>query len=188
MDSTILDLNKTLGKGSIDNELDFERASIIERKLRLLVKEHPELAEKRYKLRAILKDYENRVWIETEITAGKIQESDLAELIAEQERQFLHKRKSLIRKKLQLLSLSQKELGKILEHKSVSYISELINGVNAFTTHDLVVIHLLLKIDFNDLIPTVLNAGEREKLARAVHELNNPKLKINEHSFELIAG
>jgi len=79
-------------------------------------------------------------------------------------------------------------LGKILEHKSVSYISELINGVNAFTTHDLVVIHLLLKIDFNDLIPTVLNAGEREKLARAVHELNNPKLKINEHSFELIAG
>ena len=56
MDSTILDLNKTLGKGSIDNELDFERASIIERKLRLLVKEHPELAEKRYKLRAILKD------------------------------------------------------------------------------------------------------------------------------------
>lgn len=185
MNYTVADLNKVLSKGSIENEVDFERASIIDRKLRVLLKEHPDLAVKRQQLRSILKDYENRIWIGIDITTEKMQESDLAELIAEQERVFLHKRKELIRKRLHLFSLSQKDLGKILGHQSVTYISELINGINPFTTHDLIIIHHLLKIDFKDLIPAVLNPDERKKLINVVHELN-PQLTINEQTLELI--
>lgn len=188
MKSINVDLDKILKKGSIINELDYERAFIIDRKLRVLVKEHPELTEKRSRLRTILKHYEIYVWTKADITDNKIHESDLAELIAEQERVFLHKRKNLIRKKLQSLSLTQKDLGKILGHKSVTYISELVNGINSFTTHDLIVIHLLLKIDFKDMIPAILDADEREKLALVIHELKKPKLSMNEQSFELIAG
>lgn len=187
MDKRIIDLNKILKNGSLDNELDFQRASIIERKLRVLSKEHPELAEKRRKLRTIIKEYEDRVWVETDITILQIEESDLAEQIAEQEALFLHKRKELIRKRLKVFSLSQKDLGKILGHTSVTYISELVSGINPFTTHDLIIIHLLLKIDFKDLIPTMLNMDERLKLVNVVHELSNAKLKVNAQSLELIA-
>jgi transcriptional regulator with XRE-family HTH domain len=186
MEKTIVDLDNILKKGSLTNELDFERASIIDRKLRTLIKEQPELTDKRRKLRGILKAYENTVWVDQEPTATKLAESELAEIIAEHERIFYHRRKELIRKKLQSLSLSQKDLGKILGHKSVSYISELINGINSFTTNDLVAIHLLLKIDFKDLIPTVLNIREREKLAIGVQELNHPNLKIDEQTLQLM--
>ena len=189
MNSTIVNLNKIIKKGILDSELDFEHASIIERKLRVLAKEQPDLNEKRRQIRAILKEYEEREWSRTEnITAAKIQENDLAEMIAEQERLFLHNRKHLIRKRLQELSISQKDLGKILGHTSVSYISELVNGINPFTTHDLIIIHLLLKIDFKDLIPTMLNVEERLKLAHVIQELSNPKLKLNEQSLELVAS
>jgi len=187
MNNTIIDLNKVLNKGSLENELDFERASVIDRKLRVLMKEHPELAGKRRKLRAILKEYEKKVWTGDNITSAKIMESDLAELIAEQERVFLHKRKELIRKRLQVFSLTQKDLGKILGHSSVTYISELVNGINPFTTHDLIIIHLLLKIDFKDLIPTMLDVNERVKLSNAISDLGNPRIKLNERSMALVA-
>lgn len=187
MNNTISDLNKILSKKSLDNELDFERASIIERKLRVLIKEHPELNDKRKKLRVLLKEYEDQVWTQKDIPETKIQESDLAEVITEKERLFLMKRKELIRSRLQQLSLSQKDLGKILGHTSISYISELVNGISPFTTHDLIVIHLLLKIDYEDLIPAVLNIDDRKKIINVVQQLSNPKLKINEESLELVA-
>jgi hypothetical protein len=119
------DLNKLLDKDIIGNELDFERASILDRKLRVLVHEHPELADKRKKLDAMLQEYEDRVWINAEITEEKIQESDIAEAIAEQEREFIFQRKNLIKVRLKGLSLTQKDLGKILGHTSISYMSEL---------------------------------------------------------------
>ena len=81
---------KILQKGSISNELELEKALIIERKLRLLAKENPELAESRTQLRAIIKEYEQSNWSADSIISNKkIQESDVAELIAEQERKFL---------------------------------------------------------------------------------------------------
>jgi transcriptional regulator with XRE-family HTH domain len=187
MKNTIVDLDHILKAGNLANELDFERASIIDRKLRRLVKEQLELAEKRRQLRSILKAYESKEWINQEPTDAKLAESASAEIVAEHELFFYHKRKELIRKKLQTLSLSQKDLGKILGHKSVTYISELVNGINSFTIGDLVAIHLLLNIDFKELIPTVLNSREREKLATNVQELNNPCIKIDQETLQLIA-
>jgi len=186
--NTAVDLNKILKKGNLDNELDFERATVINRKLRVLEKEHPELAEKRQQLHAILKEYENRVWVnnQDEITPEKIAESEMAEMLADQEQFFFHRRKELIRNRLKYFSLTQKDLGKLLGHSN-TYISELVNGIYPFTMHDLTIIRLLLKIDFKDLIPTVLNTDDRTKLASVVRELSNPKLAIDEQSLELIS-
>jgi hypothetical protein len=75
------DLNKLLDKDIIGNELDFERASILDRKLPVLVHEHPELADKRKKLDAMLQEYEDRVWINAEITEEKFKKVILQKLL-----------------------------------------------------------------------------------------------------------
>lgn len=134
---------KILQKGSILNELELEQALIIERKLRLLAKENPELTESRTRLCAIIKEYEKANWSSDSIVSDKkIQESDAAELVAEQERKFLANRKEKIKAKLTELGINQQDLGLILGH-SKSYISELINGLNPFALKDLIVVHKL---------------------------------------------
>lgn len=86
---TQIDLKQLLKKGHITDEIGLERAMILDRKLRLLVKENPELAKERKQLRAIIKDYENKNWSGNSLISDeKIQESDFAEIIAEQERKF----------------------------------------------------------------------------------------------------
>ncbi|OUL63300.1 hypothetical protein [Flavobacterium sp. AJR] len=77
---------KIIQKGSISDELEFEKALILERKLRLLSAEKPEYKEIRTKLRQIIKEYEKNNWSsESEINDERIKESDYAEFIAEQE-------------------------------------------------------------------------------------------------------
>ncbi len=61
MDAQI-DLNTLLQKGYITDELELERAFILENKLRLLVKNQPEYIESRKKIRQIIKEYEQNNW------------------------------------------------------------------------------------------------------------------------------
>jgi antitoxin component HigA of HigAB toxin-antitoxin module len=172
-------LKKLLKNGVLTNELDFQRASIIDRQMRLLVKEFPELAENRKQLRALLKDYEDKHWVKQEITDKQVDESELAEQFAEQERLFLEKRKNGIKSRLKEIGLTQKELGAILGHTSATYMSELMNGVNPFTLNDLIVIHHLLNIELESLIPTILTRQVRSRVLKTVAKLNNPKLKLD---------
>ena len=95
-----ISLKKILKKGVITNELEFQRASIIDRQLRLLVKEMPELAGERDRLRDILHAYELQHWVGVEVTDERVKESDLARQIAEREREFWKKRKQYIKTKL----------------------------------------------------------------------------------------
>lgn len=177
---------KTLQKGSISNELELEQAIIIERKLRLLAKENPELAENRNQLRAIIKEYEKTNWSADSIISDKqIQESDVAELIAEQERKFLANRKKIIKAKLTELDINQQDLGLILGH-SKSYISELINGINPFHLKDLIIIHKLFHFKLEDLIPTTIPQKESEKIKSSISKLNKPKLKLGKEDFVLV--
>jgi len=177
---------KTLQKGSISNELELEQALIIERKLRLLAKENPELAEIRTQFRAIIREYEKSNWSADSIVSDKkIQESDTAELIAEQERKFLAKRKEIIKAKLTELGINQQDLGLILGH-SKSYISELINGINPFNLKDLIVIHKLFNIKLEDLIPTIIPQKETEKIKSSILKINKPKLKLGKEDLVLV--
>lgn len=177
---------KILQKGSISNELELEKALIIERKLRLLAKENPELAENRAQLRTIIKEYEQSNWsADSIISDKKIQESDTAEILAEQERIFLANRKKIIKTKLTELGINQQELGQILGH-SKSYISELINGINPFNLKDLIIIHKLFNIKLEDLIPTTIPQKESEKIKSTILKINKPKLKLRKEDLVLI--
>jgi len=180
---TQLDLKDILKRGKISDELDLERALILDRKLRLMVKEHPELADERKQLRQIIKNYENSNWSNSsEITDQQIKESEIAEFIVEQERTFLEKRKKLIKERIAKYNLSQQDLGKILGH-SKSYMSELMNGVNPFSIRDLIIIHRLFHIKLEFLIPTIISQKDRDKLKESISKLNKPKLKLEKEDL-----
>ena len=176
-------LKKILKRGSLNSELEFQRASIIDRQLRLLVKKHPELSDDRKALRCILKEYEDQHWMNTEITDQKVDESDFSAQIAEQENNFNLHRKQVIRARLQEKCLTQKDLGLILGHTSETYMSELINGINPFTLNDLILIHKLLNIDLALLIPTTLNTQVIGRVVNAILRLNNPKFQVEKRDL-----
>lgn len=183
---TQFDISKLLKAGKIENELDFERALIADRKLRTLSKSDPSYKTLRKKLRDLIENYENQNWSsDSRISEKKLRESDIAESIAEKERQFIQRRKELIRKKLKSLNLNQQNLGAILGHRSKSYMSELMNGVSPFSLRDLIIINRLLKIDLTDLVPTFLPQSERRKVRISIKKLDNPKIKLSNDDFVL---
>jgi len=184
---TQFNIKNVLEVGKIQNELDYERALIADRKLRVLAKENHRFKAMRIKLRDLIEVYGNKHWSkQAKISKDKLRESDIAESIAELERIFLENRKALIKSRLKKLGTTQQDLGKILGHKSKTHMSELINGVSPFVMKDIVIIHRLLKIDFGDLIPTFLPERDRLKIKSSLEELDNPKLKLSSQDFELV--
>ncbi len=162
----------------LENEYDLEKASLLERKLRLMKDENPELKRIRKKLRDLIKEYEDREWSDFDkITDSQVSESDKAEEIVNYEQQFINKRKDAIRKKLNEYDMTQQDLGLILGHPK-SYMSELMNGVSQFTLKDLVIIHRILGINLNILIPTFLQSETRDKIRESIKKLNKPKLSL----------
>lgn len=184
---TQFDIKELLKKGEIKNELEFERALIADRKLRILAKKDSSLKKLRLQLRNLIENYESRNWSEdSKISNKKILESDVAELIAENERLFIQRRKDIIREKLKNLGITQQDFGVLLGHRSKSYISELMNGISPFSLRDLIVINRLLKIDLTDLVPTFLPQDERIKIKSSIEEIDNPNLKLSKEDFELV--
>jgi transcriptional regulator with XRE-family HTH domain len=180
---TQIDLKQLLKKG-ISDEIDLERAMILDRKLRLLIKESPELIDDRKQLRTIIKEYENNNWHKDAIISDeKIQESDVAEFIAEQERKFLEHRKSVIKDKLSNHGLNQQDLGTLLGH-SKSYMSELMNGISPFNNRDLIIIHRLFYIKLEDLIPTFITQKDRSRIQASILKINRPNLKLVKEDLE----
>ena len=174
----ILDIKEVINIERLENEYDLEKASVLERKLRLMINENPDLKPIRKKLRDLIKDYEDRKWSDFEkITDLQVKESDKAEEIVEFENKFIQKRKESIRKKLKDFDMTQQDLSVILGHPK-SYMSELINGVSQFTLKDLVIIHRILGINLNTLIPTYLQSETRDKVRESIKRLNKPKLRL----------
>lgn len=162
----------------LENEFDLQKSSLLERKLRLMSDDNPDLVPIRKKLRELIKEYEDREWNDFDnISDSKIEESDKAEMILALEQKFIIKRKESIRKKLKEFDMTQQDLGVILEHPK-SYMSELMNGVSQFTMKDLVIIHRLLGISLKILIPTYLHSETKEKVKQSIRKLNKPKLLL----------
>lgn len=183
---TQFNLSKILKAGKIENQLEFERSIIADRKLKTLSKSDVRYKAKRKKLRDLIEKYENQNWAsDSRISLKTIEESDLAEALAEKERQFIQNRKKLIREKLKDLDLNQQNLGILLGHGSKSYISELMNGVSPFSLRDIIIINRLLKIDLEDLVSTVLPQEDRRKVRRSIKKLDNPNIKLSKEDFAL---
>jgi len=162
----------------LENEYDLQKASLLERKLRLIIDENPELKPIRKKLRDLILEYESREWTDFEnISDSKIEELEKAETIINYEQIFVSKRKEKIRKKLKEFDMTQQDLGVLLGHPK-SYMSELINGVSQFTMKDLVIIHRVFGINLKILIPTYLQSETRKQVKTSIQRLNKPKLSL----------
>lgn len=165
----------------LESSYDFEKAALLDKKLRLMADENPSLKAARRKLRDLMNEFEERVWSDTEkISDVMVEDSDQAEKIVERERLFIKQRKNTILKKLKSYDMTQQELGTLLGH-SKSYMSELMNGVSQFSMKDIVIIHRLFSISLNKLVPTGLHAKTREKINKTILKLNKPKLKIKKN-------
>lgn len=182
---TQFDIEKVLEAGKLKNELEYERALIADRKLRVLCKENSRLKPVRKQLRDLIEKYEDKNWASPEIDEVKLKESDLAELIAEKERQFIYRRKELIKKQLKKFDLNQQDLMTLLGHRSKTYMSELMNGISPFTLNDLIVINRLLKIDLTDLIPTTISHKRRSQIKRSIKVIGTSKIKLSSDDFDL---
>ena len=174
----IINIKEIEGIKKLENEYDLQKASLLERKLRLISDESAKFKLLRKKLRDLIKEYETRNWLDLEnISDSKIKESDKAEAIINYEQKFVTKRKESIRKKLKEFDMTQHDLGTLLGHPK-SYMSELINGVSQFTMKDLVIIHRVFAISLKTLIPTYLQSETREKIRISIQKLNKPKLGL----------
>lgn len=175
----IMNIKDISNIGKLENEYDLQKAALLDRKLRLMAKNNPDLKPIRKKLRDLIHEYENRKWSDlNNIPDSQVEESDKAEELINHEQKFIQKRKESIRKKLKEYDMTQQDLGIILGH-SKSYMSELINGVSQFTLKDLVIIHRILGISLKTLIPTYLQSETRNKVRESIKQLNNPKLRLN---------
>lgn len=182
-----LDIIKLIQEGALHNELDYERALIAERKLRLLAQKDPGYIPERKKLRDIIEAWEKENWsADADISDEKIRESDLAEEIALEEMLFINRRKKIIKQKLKGYGLTQQDLGVILGHNNKSYISELMNGIIPFSMKDLINIHRILKIELKDLVPTFLSHDERVRIKNSIDKLSSPKVKLNKDDLALV--
>jgi hypothetical protein len=162
----------------LDNEYDLQKALLLDRKLRLMVKENTDLKPLHDKLFRLIQDYEEKNWSDSEnISEKQFDEAETAEQLIEIERKFIAQRKEAIRKKLKSYDMNQTDLAIILSHKK-SYMSELINGVSQFSMKDLVIIHRILRIDLAKLIPTYLQNETRERVKESISQLNKPKLRL----------
>ncbi len=167
----------------LEGEYDVEKASLLERKLRLLQDEKPELKPLRDKLRQLISDYESKNWSDLGmISDAQIEESDKAEELVKTEQIFLNKRKEIIRKKLKAYDMTQQDLGVLLNHPK-SYMSELMSGVSQFTIKDLVIIHRVFGITLKVLIPTYLQSETRNKVRESIIKLNKPKIRFKKSEF-----
>jgi len=55
-----------LKRGVLSDELEFQRALIVDRELRLLAKDNPSLKRVQNDLRGLIRDYEERYWSDTD--------------------------------------------------------------------------------------------------------------------------
>lgn len=169
----------------LDNEYDLQKALLLDRKLRMLVKENTGLKPVHDKLFQLIQDYEERKWTDSEgLKEKQFDEAETAEQLVGIEQKFISQRKDTIRKKLKSYDMNQTDLAVLLGHKK-SYMSELINGVTQFSMKDLVIIHRVLNIDLVKLIPTYLQNETRERIKESITQLNKPKLRLRKKHLKL---
>lgn len=181
-----LEIDNILKIDELNGELEFEKATAIFGKLRWMEEDDNSLIPIRQHLMTLIEKYENTQWNnESEITDEQIKESDVAERIVSAENLFVQRRKELIKKKLKENNISQKDLGKILGHRP-NYMSELINGVRPFSRDDIVVIHRLFKIEFNDLIPPFLKKEITNHIKITLGELRGKKVRLKIQDLEVV--
>lgn len=181
-----LEIDNILKIDDLNSELEFEKATSIQGKLRWMVKKDSSLEPVRQHLIDLVEKYENTHWNnETQITDEQVKESDLADKVVSAENVFIQKRKELIKEKLKENEITQKDFGKILGHRP-NYISELINGIRPFSRDDIIVIYRLFEIEFKDLIPPFLKKEVTNHIRTTLGKLKNKKVRLKIKDLEAV--
>jgi hypothetical protein len=181
-----LEIDNILKIDDLNSELEFERATSIHGKLRWMVKEDSSLEPVRHHLLALIERYESEHWNnESGITDTQMTESDLAERIVGAEALFVQKRKQLILAKLKENEITQMDFAKLLGHRP-HHLSELMNGVRQFSRDDIIVIHRLFEIDFNDLIPPFLKMEIANHIKATLGTLKNSRISLKIKDLETV--
>jgi len=181
-----LEIDNILKLDELNSELEFEHATLIQGKLRWMVKDDSSLEPIRQHLIALIEKYESKNWSnESEISEQQVKESDIAEKIVSAENEFIQKRKEIIKGKLKENEITQKDLAKILGHRP-NYMSELMNGVRPLSRDDIVVIHRLFEIEFKDLIPPFLKKEVTNHIRTTLGALRNKKVRLKIRDLEIV--
>ncbi|MEA3497014.1 MAG: helix-turn-helix transcriptional regulator [Bacteroidota bacterium] len=181
-----LEIDNILKIDELNSELEFENATLIQGKLRWMVKDDSSLEPIRKHLISLIEKYESEHWSnESEISEKQVKESDIAEKIVSTESGFIQKRKEFIKEKLKENEITQKDLAKILGHRP-NYMSELMNGVRPLSRDDIVVIHKLFEIEFKDLIPPFLKKEVTNHIKATLGKLRNKKVQLKIKDLETV--
>ncbi len=181
-----LEIDNILKIDELNSEYEFEKATSIYGKLNWMGEDDSSLIPIRQHLMTLIEKYENTHWNnESAITDEQIKENDIAEKIVSAEILFVQKRKELIKKKLKENAISQKDLGRILGHRP-NYMSELINGVRPFSRDDIVVIHRLFEIEFQEIIPPFLKKEVTNHIKTTLGELKGKKVRLKIDDLEVV--
>ena len=180
------DIDSVLQIVELSNELEFEKASALQLKLRWMQKEDESLSPIREHLRLLVRDYENKHWSNIDsITKEQIYSNAKAEQLVSAENKFISERRAILKSKLKAYGLSQSDLAKILGHRD-NYMSELINGVRPFSKDDIVVIHRLLKIKLDSLISPFVKEDVARHVRTTLETLNKQKVKLSKKDFDFV--
>ncbi|MCF0053827.1 helix-turn-helix domain-containing protein [Dyadobacter sp. LJ53] len=173
------DAREIARKGVLTSELELERAVWAERSLNLLSEEQPNLEVLRKEIFNMIVQYESLHWSDSDtITKNQIAESDRAERQVKKEFSFFRKRKESILSKLKKYGLNQNDLAVILAHRK-SYVSELLNGIRAFSMNDIIIMHKLFDIQLEDLVFTEIPVETEKRIKEALEKTvsNSSKTK-----------
>ena len=178
-------INNIIKLQHLSSELDFERAYSIYLKLRKEAKEDSFISEVRNYLKKLIRDYEQKNWNdENQISDEQVKENDRAEEFVRNENEFFQRRKELIREKLKDFNLNQNDLASLLGHQK-SYMSELINGLRPFSKEDIIIIHRLLKIKLEDLIPPFIPQERATHIKNVLKKLPDSNVKLKKQDLDL---
>lgn len=183
MKKSRFDLDNILAITELKSELEVEQASSLIAKFKWMQQEDETLRSLRKHLVSLIAKYENQYWSDAdEITDEQVDKSDRAEWLIEQHNLFIQKRKEIIRASLKERNLKQKDLAHILG-RSVSYLSEQLNGLRQLSYNDLKILNRFFKIPLEELFDLYMDEDMRIRVKEVIKEYPDANLELNKEDL-----
>ncbi len=177
------DLDNIMAITELNSDLEVEQASSLIAKFKWMQKEDKTLRTLRKHLVSLIEKYEDEHWTDLDnITEEQVEKSDRAERLIEQHNLFIQKRKEIIRASLKERNLKQKDLAHILG-RSVSYLSEQLNGLRQLSYNDLKILNRLFRIPLKELFDIYLEEDMRIRVTKVIKEYPDANLELNKEDL-----
>lgn len=183
MKTSKFELDNIMSITILNSELEVEQASSLISKFKWMQKENETLKPLRKHLVSLIEGYENEHWSNVdEITNEQVEKSDNAEWFIENHNLFTQRRKEIIRVSLKERNLKQKDLAHILG-RSVSYLSEQLNGVRQFSNNDIKILKRTFKIPLAELFDLYMEEEVRNRVKEVIKKYPDANLELNKEDL-----